>query len=112
MSAPTIERATACTHPGCVRPVRSRGYCGTCHRRLMRSGQLIARETYSLDQIMDEWAFLRGWVAWEEFGARLGIKQESWERAYARARAAGDPRAVRALNDPLRWDPFYRGSRK
>lgn len=71
-----------------------------------RQAVTYADGRWTNDQLMAEWDFMRGFAAFETFGARVGIKQESWEQAFRRAKAAGDPRARRASNDPATWpDP-------
>ncbi len=57
------------------------------------------REPLSRDELLEEWDWLRGEVPFWDFGRRMRINQAAWERAYQRARAAGDPRAVRARSE-------------
>lgn len=70
-------------------------------------------ERWTRDELMAEWDFMRGWVPFEEFGARVGIKQDSWKQAFRRAKAAGDPRArlaacdVSTWSDPASWTASY-----
>lgn len=79
------------------------GMCGRCRWRALNPS---ATRQHSLDELMDEWVFVRGFVRWEDFGPLVGIKQSSWERSYERAKAAGDPRASRARCDESTWpDP-------
>lgn len=87
---------------------RGAGRCNACFRPAPK----VEREPvwrpkrWSRDELLDEWVFLRGHVPFEQFAQRLGIKHESWERTFYRAKVAGDPRAVRARNDPATWpDP-------
>ena len=85
----------------------TRGLCRGCYDKGVRTGAIVKRPPrWTPDELLDEWVFMRGWTTWEEFGPRVGMKQATWERAFYRASAKGDPRAVRARNDPLTWpDP-------
>lgn len=104
-----------CAFPDCADKVRSRDLCkrhyGQQLARTARAAGPYRPIPYNRDELLDEWVFLRGWVRFEDFGPRVGIAQVSWERAFERARSAGDPRAVRALNDPARWPDPARGLR-
>jgi hypothetical protein len=53
------------------------------------------RTTWSRDELMGEWDLLRseGYTR-RNAAERLGLKWETFDRAYFRARSAGDPRAV------------------
>lgn len=103
-----------CSILGCDRPARHRGLCNACLvaeqsadlDREIRLKPGTPRTLYKRDEVLDEWVFLRGWVPFEGFGARLGLNQTYWETIFSEAAAAGDPRAVRARNDPRAWpDP-------
>lgn len=97
--------------PAGVLTDRGYGQCKKCYvprprKRVRRLEPKWQPKRHTLEELMSEWEFLRGWVSYEDFGARVGIKQESWERTFQRAKALGDPRAVRARNDPFGWsDP-------
>lgn len=74
-----------------------RGLCATCYNRHTRDGTLVdyTRSTYSRDELLDEWTFLRsGGVKGREAAARLGMSFASFERALHRAKARGDERAT------------------
>lgn len=51
------------------------------------------------DEILDEWEWLRGHVAWQFFGERVGIKFATWRDMFNAAAKAGDPRAVKHWRD-------------
>jgi hypothetical protein len=90
-----------CAHPGCDRGVRLRGHCNMHYRRLRRRG-LIDKVQRSRDDVLDEWDRLRGYVPFRDFHTRVSMTYEAWERAFLRAQAAGDPRAVRARGERRR----------
>jgi hypothetical protein len=52
---------------------------------------------------MYEWDHFRGIISYVEFADYLGIDYRAWDRAFLRAQAAGDPRAVRGRYDVARW---------
>jgi hypothetical protein len=73
--------------------------CGICHDHCRRNGTLAdyRRVTYSRDELMCEWELLRreGYSK-RAAASRLGLTFEAFDRAFLRARKAGDPRAVAA----------------
>ncbi|HEY9354652.1 MAG TPA: hypothetical protein VIP28_15425 [Nocardioides sp.] len=77
--------------------VRGRSACPTCYERARADGTLIdlPRRYLSRDELLDEWELLRGQVSFRAFHERVGVSHRTWERAYYRARADGDPRAIR-----------------
>lgn len=80
------------------------GRCGTCaSSRRYRALCAPARRTWRRDDLLEEWAALRGSCTFEDFPTRVGISYQGWERAYYRARAAGDPRAVRVTQSDGTW---------
>jgi hypothetical protein len=85
--------------PDAVRNHRGRGLCNFCYDAIQRAGALIdfERLTRSCDEVMAEWAILRqqGYTK-RQAAERLGMKFKAFEKAYERARRAGDPRAVPA----------------
>jgi hypothetical protein len=53
------------------------------------------RRSWSREDVMSEWDLLRSEGYTRRVAAdRLGMRWETFDRAYWRARAAGDPRAV------------------
>jgi hypothetical protein len=74
-----------------------RGLCDGCYTigRHHHCLHTYPRGTYSRDELMDKWDHLRrsGHTRREAAG-RLGMTWAAFDRAYWRARAAGDPRAV------------------
>lgn len=74
-----------------------RGLCPPCYRQAQYAGRLddYPRTTWSRDELMGEWDLLRseGYTR-RNAAERLGLKWETFDRAYFRARAAGDERAV------------------
>jgi len=74
-----------------------RGLCDPCYRWCRAAGELIDYEPvrYSRDELMAEWELLRleGYSK-RQAAARLDVTFEAFDRAFHRARAAGDPRAV------------------
>lgn len=84
------ERGTARHHVG-------RGLCQKCYEVFKYSGELIAFETLTRtrDELMEDWQILRSRGCTKRQAAqRIGMSFDSFNRAYSRARAAGDPRAV------------------
>lgn len=74
-----------------------RGLCSSCYKRADYHGQLIdhPRRTRTRDEVLEEWDWLRrAGVPWQHAHERLGMTAGAFQRAYYRARAAGDPRAV------------------
>jgi len=80
--------------------------CRTAHTRAVREWELVNPERVRpklpapprirrRDEVLDEWAFLRGQVGFYEFPAKVGMSVPAWERMFQRARVAGDVRAVR-----------------
>ena len=79
-----------------------RGLCSNCHDRHRRNGTLdeFPRATWSRDDLMTEWDLLRRCgVPRRDAAARIGVTWEAFDRAFWRARAAGDPRAIERLGD-------------
>jgi len=77
----------------------ARGLCEPCYKREDYHGRLAdyPRATWSRDDLMTEWELLRSeGYSRRDAADRLGVKWEAFDRAYYRARAAGDPRAVPA----------------
>lgn len=85
---------------GCPSPSHTHGLCTRCHRYEQRLDEPWRPRPWPLTELLDEWVWLREHVRFEDFGPRVGITSKSWARAFERARALGDPRAVRARNDP------------
>ena len=74
-----------------------RGLCSPCHGRHDRAGTLdqYPRATWPRDELMAEWDHLRrSGVCLRDAHARIGMSAAAFERAYQRARAGGDPRAI------------------
>lgn len=75
-----------------------RGLCGPCHARMRYYGRLheFPRKTYSSDELMAEWDFLRrSGCTIDTAAGRLGITPKGLERAIDRAAKRGDERAQR-----------------
>lgn len=73
-----------------------RSLCRPCWRVRSLAGTLddVERTKFTRDELMAEWDVLRGEGHTKRQAAeRLGISYERFDRAYCRARAAGDPRA-------------------
>lgn len=82
------------------RKMQGRGLCQCCYAKARRLDEVIdhPRRLRSRDEMLEEWEHCRGPIGgarFYNFGARIGSSQEAWERAFYRARAAGDPRAIR-----------------
>lgn len=79
---------------------RSRGLCEACNQAAFRDGTIAdhPRALRSRDELLDEWNHLRaeGHTPYQA-AARLNMTFAAFERAYLRARAAGDPRAATPL---------------
>jgi hypothetical protein len=78
----------------------ARGLCTSCWRTARRTGELLdfERGSHARDEVLDEWALLRKQGASRAQAAkRIGMSAEALDRAYLRARRAGDPRALPAL---------------
>lgn len=79
-------------------PSTARNLCRVCYDAAGRDG---TRDNYprvlrTRDELLEEWEWMRGQgVGFREFAQRVGMTFTAWDRAYWRARAAGDPRAVR-----------------
>lgn len=76
---------------------RARGLCHRCYQALFESGELIAFEriTRTRDEVMEDWEILRSHGCTKRQAAeRIGMSFAAFSRAYDRARAAGDNRAV------------------
>lgn len=75
-----------------------RHLCRGCYYTAERNGTLpdYPRALRTRDELLEEWEWMRGQgVGFREFAQRVGMTFTAWDRAYWRARAAGDPRAVR-----------------
>lgn len=71
-------------------------YCARYPRG--RTGTPLGRSVGShtrRDEVMAEWDLMRGILAFEDFPSRVGMTYPAWERMFYRAKAAGDPRAIR-----------------
>jgi len=93
------DTPTVPSSAGQPRPVshEARGLCGPCYDHALHTRKLddYPRRTRSRDELMDEWDHLRqSGVPWQFAHDRLGVTQVAFERAYARARADGDHRAL------------------
>jgi hypothetical protein len=78
----------------------ARGLCSPCYGRALHADRLdeFPRRTRSRDELMSEWDHLRrAGVEWWDAHRRLGMTAAAFERAYWRARAAGDPRAIEGV---------------
>jgi hypothetical protein len=74
----------------------ARGLCHACYLRVRNAGRLddYPRATWTRDELLDEWKFLRSTgVGVVEAAPRLGMTVDALTRALARARKDGDPRA-------------------
>lgn len=49
------------------------------------------RRRFTRDELLEEWEWLRGEVALSDFGRRMRISQQAWERSYQRAHEPGIP---------------------
>jgi transposase-like protein len=106
---PDVRRCRRCPYP--LVPVHAtglagwrrhagRGLCEPCHKRVLTTGELIdfERFTRSRDELLDEWVVLRAeGYTMRQAAERLGMTHAGFQRAYHRARRAGDPRALPAL---------------
>lgn len=92
------QRCCAAGH----RSVNCRRLCEHCWRGAAQDGTLTdyPRMFRTRDELLDDWAHLsvQG-VGYREFAGRVGMTFAAWDRAYWRARAAGDERAVRPGQD-------------
>jgi hypothetical protein len=73
-----------------------REWCHACYLRVRNAGRLDdhPRATWTRDELLDEWKFLRSTgVGVVEAAPRLGMTVDALTRALARARKDGDPRA-------------------
>jgi hypothetical protein len=71
-----------------------RGLCRPCHQTAGEDRIDYERVGRSRDELMAEWEILRGeGYTKRQAAERLGMTFEAFDRAYHRARAAGDPRA-------------------
>jgi|GEM_PF-5195757 len=50
--------------------------------------------TWTRDELLAEWVHVRPNCTFDEFPGRIGITADAWQKAWQRARAARDPRAV------------------
>lgn len=85
---------------------KGRGLCWSCHDHRWYVGTLdeVERLTFSRDELMTEWEILRGeGYTKREAAARIGISLERFDRAFHRAKAAGDPRAYVLGTAPAPW---------
>lgn len=76
-----------------------RGLCRDDYYAAERNGTIAdyPPTQRSRGELLEEWEWMRGQgVGYREFPARMGMTFAAWERAFLRARKAGDPRAVRA----------------
>lgn len=76
-----------------------RGLCGRCWTKLDEDERLDHEPTTRhRDDVLDDWLVLREEGHTKAQAAeRLGMTFEAFDRAFHRARAAGDPRALPAL---------------
>jgi len=54
---------------------------------------------YCRDELLNEWVHVRASCRFTDFPRRAGITETAWRRAFERARADGDPRAVYGIAD-------------
>jgi transposase-like protein len=100
-----VPRSSAATR---VDTHEGRGLCPPCYRQAHYSGRLdeYPRRSWSRDELMGEWDLLRsdGYTR-RNAAERLGLKWETFDRAYWRARSAGDPRAEpeQVASDAALW---------
>jgi hypothetical protein len=74
----------------------ARGLCAACYFRVRHAGHLddYPRATWTRDELLDEWEFLRSTgVSVIDAAPRLGMTPAALVRALERARKDGDPRA-------------------
>lgn len=80
--------------------LKGRGLCSRCYRRCELDGTLVdyPRRNRSRDELLEDWVILchQEGHSLRDIAGRLRMKPTSLERAIQRARAAGDPRALRA----------------
>lgn len=75
----------------------ARGLCQPCWHKAKASDELIdfERLNRTRDEVMADWELLRSeGYSKRQAAARLGMSHEAFDRAFHRARRAGDPRAV------------------
>lgn len=81
--------------PGCE-PHYGRGLCAGCYQRKQVRGRLLdfPSQCLSRDLLMEEWEVLRrqGYSK-RQAAERLRVTFQAFDRAFWRARKAGDPRA-------------------
>lgn len=69
------------------------------YQRTRRTGRPVGRPPGSpmRDQMLADWDAYRrhSWATFRGFASAMGIKYATWERTFYKAKAAGDPRAVR-----------------
>ena len=91
-----MKRCSVCT---CSDVCFTRGLCGGCYSRYHGAGRQFEhpRATRPGDEVMHEWEMLReqGYTK-RQAAERLRMSYDAFDRAYWRARAAGDPRALPA----------------
>lgn len=87
---------------------RARGLCGACYQAALRCGNLadyprLGPQNRS-DDVLEDWAELRtqGYT-WRLAAERLGMKPDTLCRALVRAKARGDDRGCRSLDDLKAW---------
>lgn len=88
------QRTCAAGHPS----MTGRTLCVSCYYQATRAGTLadFPRRLRSRDELLEEWEWLAAaGVGFAEFPARVGVTFAAWQRAFLRARADGDLRAVR-----------------
>jgi hypothetical protein len=93
----TWDLPGSCTHGG-------RNLCRPCWSRRWYVGTLddVERIKFTRDELMAEWEILRGeGYSKRQAAERMGISFERFDRAFHRAKAAGDPRAF-VLGSPAR----------
>ena len=94
---PSLGLERSSTHYG-------RGLCGTDYETRQIAGTLDEhpRAARARDEVLSEWELLRqGKVPAKDAPAKLGMTAAAFERAFQRARNAGDPRAVTNPGDHL-----------
>lgn len=77
-----------------------RRLCTSCYDRSLRRGTLLnfPMQRRSRDDLLDDWLILRDeGHTLQQAAERLGMSWPTFERAFYRARAAGDPRALYPL---------------
>lgn len=114
-AGPEVRRCRQCKYPVVPQGHRpppgwrahnGRCLCEWCYKDADAAGELVdfERTTRSRDEVLDEWLLLREQgCSRAQAAERLGMTFDAFDRAWRRARKAGDERALPALDDM-----FYR----